>query len=123
MEAAMSSKKLFLYAEIRGASSGDCATIVAGAGRHSGLRSGTCLRAIDADAEGGFFEFDSLEAARDCAGALAEAARRLGGELHVRLFDGETTAQASRALRSPFYCQAPAGSSLEVEERSAAIDA
>jgi hypothetical protein len=60
---------------------------------------------------GGLYEFDLLENARAYAeGYLARAAKKLGGSLTVKLFDGDVTEEASRGIRSPYY--EPAGEAI-----------
>lgn len=127
----MSLGKVFLYAEIQVAvpfASLDWRPIDVEMKKEPGLRSKTWLAGLNTNTIGGFYEFDSVENADAYArGYLAHAARRLGGQLSVKLFDGDVTAQASRAIHSPFYAQNAgadaASAKFEAEERSAAVDA
>ena len=53
---------------------------------------------------GGFYEFDTLEHAQYYIdNLLLPTARQLGGNLSVKLFDGEVTTEASVGMASPFY--------------------
>ncbi len=124
----MSLSKVFLYAEIQvsipfGAI--DWRPIDVEMKKNPGLKSKTWLAGLNTNTIGGFYEFDSVENADAYArGYLAEAARRLGGQLSVKLFDGEVTAAASRAIHSPFYgSEAPSPADAEAQERAAAVDA
>ncbi len=69
-----------------------------------GLRRKTWLSGINTHTVGGFYEFDSLENARAFAeGIYAEAAKRVGASLTVKLFDGDVVEEASRDIGSPHY--------------------
>jgi hypothetical protein len=53
---------------------------------------------------GGFYEFDTLENARNFAYTyFPEEARKLGAAFTTRVFDGDVTEEASRQLNSPHY--------------------
>ncbi|WP_395665219.1 hypothetical protein [Methylocella sp.] len=130
----MSLSKVFLYAEIQVSipfSSLDWRPIDADLKTIPGLRSKTWLAGIGANTVGGFYEFDSAANALAYArGALAGAAHALGGALSVKLFDGDVTAEASRAIHSPYYAETafsappPQGAAaIEAQERSSAVDA
>ncbi len=103
----MSLKKVFLYAEIQVAipfTDIDWSSINTAMKKEKGLKSKTWLSGINTNTIGGFYEFDSLENAQAYAeGYLAAAARQIGGSLSVKLFNGDVTADASRAISSPFY--------------------
>ncbi|PNG26194.1 YdhR family protein [Methylocella silvestris] len=124
----MSLSKVFLYAEIQvsipfGAI--DWRPIDVEMKKNPGLKSKTWLAGLNTNTIGGFYEFDSVANADAYArGYLAEAARRLGGQLSVKLFDGEVTAAASRAIHSPFYASEGASPAVaEAQERATAVDA
>jgi hypothetical protein len=69
-----------------------------------GFRSKTWLSGIGNHSVGGFYEFDSVANARAYAeGMLSDAARRLGGTLTVKIFNGDVVAEASKGMRSPFF--------------------
>lgn len=69
-----------------------------------GLVRKTWLLGIGANTVGGFYEFDSEQNARDFAtGLYAEQAKYLNASLTVKLFDGDTTEEASRGMKSPHY--------------------
>ncbi|MEF3365247.1 YdhR family protein [Methylocystis sp. 9N] len=103
----MSIKKVFLYAEIQVAipfEKIDWKTIDKQMKENPGLKSKTWLSGVNNHSIGGFYEFDSVENARAYAtGYLAKAADQLGGLLSVKLFNGDVTAEASKAIYSPFY--------------------
>jgi hypothetical protein len=72
--------------------------------RQPGFRSKTWLSGDKNHSLGGFYEFDSLEHARRFAyDYFPEAARALGTAFTTRVFDGDITAEASRAMNSPHY--------------------
>ncbi|MCG5233712.1 YdhR family protein [Xanthobacter oligotrophicus] len=103
----MSVSKVFLYAEIQVSipfGEIDWKTIDGQMKENPGLKSKTWLSGINNNTIGGFYEFDSLENAKAYAtGYLAKAAQALGGSLSVKLFNGDITAEASKAIWSPFY--------------------
>jgi hypothetical protein len=99
--------RTFLYAEIQVSipfDKIDWDPINVAMKKEPGLRSKTWLSGINNHTIGGFYEFDSLENARAyAAGYLAAAAHQLGGNLSVKLFNGDVTSAASSAMASPFY--------------------
>ena len=69
-----------------------------------GLRSKTWLSGINTHSVGGFYEFDSVQHARDYAeGMLADFAKGADASLTVKLFDGNVVAEASEDMRSPYF--------------------
>lgn len=69
-----------------------------------GLRSKTWLSGINTQSVGGFYEFDSVQNARDYAeGMLADFAKAAGASLTVKLFDGDVVAEASKGMNSPYF--------------------
>jgi len=69
-----------------------------------GLRSKTWLSGINTHSVGGFYEFDSVQNARDYAvGMLADFAKAAGASLTVKLFDGDVVAEASKDMGSPYF--------------------
>ncbi|WP_212001172.1 YdhR family protein [Chitinophaga sp. HK235] len=69
-----------------------------------GLIRKTWLLGIGTNTVGGFYEFDSIEHAREFAtGLYAEQARYVNASLTVKIFDGDITEEASRAMKSPHY--------------------
>lgn len=69
-----------------------------------GLIRKTWLLGVGTNTVGGFYEFDSIENARAFAtGLYAEQAKYANASLTVKIFDGDTTEEASRAMRSPHY--------------------
>jgi hypothetical protein len=103
----MSVQKVFLYAEIQVSIPFEkipWKEIDVAMKKNPGLKSKTWLSGVNTNTIGGFYEFDSLENAKAyAAGYLAEAAQQLGGALTVRFYDGDVTAEASKAIYSPFY--------------------
>jgi hypothetical protein len=69
-----------------------------------GLRSKTWLSGIKTHSVGGFYEFDSVQNARDYAfGMLADFAKAADASLTVKLFDGDVVAEASKGMDSPYF--------------------
>ncbi|MBS0030564.1 hypothetical protein ACTJJ0_26320 [Chitinophaga sp. 22321] len=69
-----------------------------------GLVRKTWLLGIGTNTVGGFYEFDSIENAREFAtGLYAEQARYVNASLTVRIFDGDATEEASKGMKSPHY--------------------
>ncbi len=105
----MSDGKVFLYAEIQVSipfAELDWAPINHAMKQEKGLNSKTWLSGINTNTIGGFYEFDSLTEARAYAeGYLARAAKQLGGDLSVKLFDASVVAEASRGIGSPYYSE------------------
>jgi len=72
--------------------------------RFAGLRSKTWLSGLNNRTVGGFYEFDNLENAQAYVdGLLVPFAKKINGNLSVKLFDGEVVADASADMHSPFY--------------------
>lgn len=105
----MSEGKVFLYAEIQVSipfAELDWAPINLAMKQEKGLNSKTWLSGINTNTIGGFYEFDSLADAKTYAeGYLARAAKQLGGDLSVKLFDAGVVAEASRGIGSPYYSE------------------
>jgi hypothetical protein len=103
----MSDGKVFLYAEIQVSipfAKLDWAPINVAMQQEKGLKSKTWLSGINTNTIGGFYEFESLADAKAYAdGYLARAAKQLGGNLSVKLFDADVVAEASRGIGSPFF--------------------
>lgn len=69
-----------------------------------GLVRKTWLVGIGTNTVGGFYEFDSVENARNFAtGLYAEQAKYINASLTVKIFDGDIAEEASRAMNSPHY--------------------
>ena len=69
-----------------------------------GLLSKTWLSGINTHSVGGFYEFDSVQNARDYAvGILADFANAAGASLTVKLLDGDVVAEASKDMGSPYF--------------------
>ncbi len=69
-----------------------------------GLIRKTWLVGIGTNTVGGFYEFDSVENARNFAtGLYAEQAKYVNASLTVKIFDGDIAEEASRAMDSPHY--------------------
>ncbi len=100
-------KKLFLYAEFQVSvpfDQIDWASVNTAMKQYEGLRSKTWLSGLGNNSVGGFYEFDTLEHAQYYIdNLLLPTARQLGGNLSVKLFDGEVTTEASVGMASPFY--------------------
>jgi hypothetical protein len=72
--------------------------------RFAGLRSKTWLSGLNNRTVGGFYEFDNQENAQAYIdGLLIPFAKKINGNLTVKLFDGEVVAEASADIYSPFY--------------------
>lgn len=99
--------KVFLYGEIQVSvpfSEVDWKTTNSFLKTVPGLIRKTWLSGINTKTVGGLYEFDSVENARAFAeGPYAEAAKRRGGSLTVKLFDAEVVEAASRDMKSPHY--------------------
>ncbi len=99
--------KVFLYAEYQVSipfSEIDWVSINSEMKKFTGLKSKTWLSGINTNSVGGFYEFDSIEAAQQYVeGLLIPFTRQIKGNLSVKLFDGEVTKQASASMNSPFY--------------------
>jgi len=99
--------KIFLYAEYQVSipfTEIDWVPINLEMKKFSGLKSKTWLSGINTNSVGGFYEFDSIEAAQQYInGLLIPFAKQVNGNLTVKLFDGEVVKQASIGMGSPFY--------------------
>jgi hypothetical protein len=99
--------KLFLYAEYQVSipfAQIDWVPINVEMKKFSGLQSKTWLSGINTNTVGGFYEFDSLENAQKYIDSLLiPFAKQVNGNLTVKLFDGESTKEASIGMNSPFY--------------------
>lgn len=77
--------------------------------RQPGLRNKTWLAGVGNDSLGGFYEFDSIEHARQfVTGYFPAEARKLGVAQTTRIFDGAVVEEASRFLNSVHFGAAPA---------------
>ncbi len=116
--------KIFLYAEIQVSipfATIDWPAINEAMKKEKGLESKTWLSGIGTNSIGGFYEFESIEAATAYAtGYLAAAAAQLGGSLSVKLFDGDIVEGASRGMSSPYYEPGPAHPTATAESGVAA---
>lgn len=105
----MSPNKVFLYGELQLSipfTEVDWRSTNAMLKNVKGLVRKTWLSGIGTNTLGGFYEFDSVDNARAFAeGPYAEAAKRRGASLTVKLFDGDVVAEASRDMRSPHYSE------------------
>jgi hypothetical protein len=99
--------KVFLYAEYQVAISFDqidWQPINLQMQQFPGLKSKTWLSGINNQTVGGFYEFDSLENAQNYIdGLLLPFAKKVNGNLSVKLFDGEITREANIGMSSPYY--------------------
>lgn len=72
--------------------------------KYQGLQSKTWLSGVNTHSVGGFYAFDTLENAQAYIdGLLAPFAKKVGGNLAVRLFDADATREASAEMFSPFF--------------------
>lgn len=70
----------------------------------SGLVSKTWLSGKNTQTVGGFYEFDNQTNAQAYIDELLiPFSKQVGGNLTVKLFDGEVVKEASIAMNSPFY--------------------
>lgn len=99
--------KIFLYAEYQVSipfDQIDWRPINVEMKRFPGLKSKTWLSGINNQTVGGFYEFDSLADAQNYIdGLLLPFAKKISGNLSVKLFDGEITLDANIGMNSPFY--------------------
>lgn len=99
--------KIFLYAEYQASvpfDQIDYAEVNKQMQTFPGLKSKTWLSGMNTNSVGGFYEFDSLENAQNYIDNLLQPfAKKVGGNLSVRLFDGEVVKEASEGMGSPFY--------------------
>lgn len=72
--------------------------------KFSGLKSKTWLSGLNTHTVGGFYEFDSVENAQNYIdNFLIPFAKKVNGNLTVKIFDGDVTNEASIGMNSPFY--------------------
>ncbi len=72
--------------------------------RQEGLRNKTWLAGVGNESLGGFYEFDSIAAARKfVTGYFPAEARKFGAAQTTRIFDGSVVEEASRQLNSPHF--------------------
>lgn len=99
--------KVFLYAEYQVAipfDQIDWQPINVQMQQFPGLKSKTWLSGINNHTVGGFYEFDSVENAQNYIDSLLlPFAKKINGNLSVKLFDGEITRGANMGMSSPFY--------------------
>jgi hypothetical protein len=99
--------KIFLYAEYQAAipfEQIDWRPINVEMQQFPGLKSKTWLSGINNHTVGGFYEFDSVENAQNYIdGLLLPFAKKVNGNLSVKLFDGEITREANMGMSSPYY--------------------
>lgn len=100
-------KKIFLYAEYQVSipfDQIDWQPINVEMKKFSGLKSKTWLSGLNNKTVGGFYEFDSVENAQKYIdGLLIPFAKKVNGNLSVKLFDGDMTQEANIGMNSPFY--------------------
>ncbi|MFO1435436.1 MAG: hypothetical protein U1F34_03375 [Gammaproteobacteria bacterium] len=103
----MAISKVFLYAEYQLSipfAQIDWAPVNVEMKKFVGLKSKTWLSGVNTNSVGGFYEFDSIENAQAYVeGLLLPFARKVNGNLSVRLFNGDVTRDASAGMDSPFY--------------------
>ncbi len=69
-----------------------------------GLKSKTWLSGIGNNSVGGFYEFDSIDNAQNYIdNLLIPVTKQLGGNLSVKLYNGDAVADASSGMDSPYY--------------------
>lgn len=99
--------KVFLYAEYQVAipfDQIDWQPINVEMKQFPGLKSKTWLSGVNNHTVGGFYEFDSIANAQNYIdGLLLPFAKKVNGNLSVKLFDGETTRAANIGMNSPYY--------------------
>jgi hypothetical protein len=99
--------KVFLYAEFQVAipfDQIDWQPINVEMKKYAGLKSKTWLSGINNQTVGGFYEFDSIDNAQTYIdGLLIPFVKQVNGNLSVKLFDGDITANANIGMLSPFY--------------------
>lgn len=100
-------KKIFLYAEYQVAipfGQIDWQPINADMKKFPGLMSKTWLSGLNNHTVGGFYAFDSVENAQNYIdGLLLPFAKKVNGNLSVKLFDGDVTEDANIGMSSPYY--------------------
>jgi hypothetical protein len=99
--------KIFLYAEYQISmpfDQIDWAPVNVQMKTFAGLKSKTWLSGVNTHSVGGFYEFDTIANAQAYVEhLLLPFARKINGNLSVRLFDGDTVEAASRDMNSPYY--------------------
>ncbi len=100
-------KKIFLYAEYQvniPFNQIDWEPINVDMKKFPGLKSKTWLSGINNHTVGGFYEFNSVENAQNYIdGLLLPFAKKVNGNLSVKLFDGDITEGANIGMSSPYY--------------------
>ncbi|QGM45400.1 YdhR family protein [Methylocystis heyeri] len=103
----MSEPKVYLYAEYQVSipfSQIDWEPINVEMKKFPGLISKTWLAGVNTHSVGGFYAFETLENAQDYIdGLLSPFAKKVGGNLSVRIFDADATRAASVGMNSPFF--------------------
>lgn len=99
--------KIFLYAEYQVSvpfEQIDWSPINTEMKKFEGLKSKTWLSGVNNQTVGGFYEFSSLASAQKYIDELLiPFTKKLDGNLSVKLFNGDTVAEASKGMTSPFY--------------------
>lgn len=103
----MSLSKVLVYAEYQVSipfTQIDWLTINLEMKKFSGLKSKTWLSGLNTNTVGGFYEFDSVENAQNYIdNLLTPFAKKVNGNLTVKIFNGDVTKEASIGMNSPFY--------------------
>ncbi len=103
----MNPEKVFLYAEYQVSipfEEIDWAPINSEMQKFDGLKSKTWLSGVNNHSVGGFYEFSSLEFAQKYIDELLlPFAKKVNGNLSVKLFNGDVVADASKGMDSPYY--------------------
>lgn len=103
----MNPSKVFIHAEFQVTvpfESIDWAPINEQMKQFPGIKSKTWLSGIGNNSVGGFYEFDSIENAQNYIdNLLVPVTKKLGGNLSVKLFNGDVVAEASKGMDSPYY--------------------
>ena len=103
----MSLTKVFLHAEFQVTQPFeeiDWAPINVKMKEFPGLKSKTWLSGVGNHSVGGFYEFDSQENAQNYIdNLLIPVTKQLGGNLSVKLFNGNVVEEASKGMDSPYY--------------------
>ncbi|MFK8069156.1 MAG: YdhR family protein [Gammaproteobacteria bacterium] len=99
--------KVFLYAEYQVSITFyqiDSVPINEEMKKFPGLKSKTWLSGANTNSVGGFYEFDSIENAQNYIdNLLLPFTQKVGGNLSVKLFDGDIVQSASKGMSSPYY--------------------
>jgi hypothetical protein len=103
----MADPQVYLYAEYQVSipfSQIDWEPINAEMKKFPGLISKTWLAGVNTHSVGGFYAFETVENAQAYVdGLLAPFAKKVGGNLAVRIFDARATRAASVGMNSPFF--------------------